>query len=287
MKKYIDEASYSYTEHGYNVAMDELKRECEAAWAWLSKIPKHTWARHAMDTNCKTDLVVNNLSEVFNKWVLDVRAKPIRTMVDGIRTKLMVKFNANRTKTQTVRWEICPTYAEKLEEAKKWSRNCQSLMAGPNLYQVTSEERTYAVNLAHRTCGCKKWDMTAVPCNHAVSAIHKAKLQPEDFVDDFFKKPMYLAAYSPIIYPVPGPDMWPRTDSLDIEAPVFKEHEGRAQTKRRKGQFEKPAPKDTSRMDSITCSNYNKVGHRYTNYHDALKPALAMRKNKHLVTTLL
>ena len=184
----MDAASYAYTEHGFKTAMAELKNESEAAWEWLSKIPKHTWARHAMDMNCKTDLVVNNLSEVFNKWVLDVRAKPIRTMVDGIRTKLMVKFNANRTKTETVRWEICPTYAEKLEEAKKFARNCHALMAGPNLYQVTSGERTYAVNLQHRTCGCKKWDMTAVPCNHAVSAIHKAKLQPEDFVHDFFKK---------------------------------------------------------------------------------------------------
>ena len=47
LKKYMDEASYSYTKHGFNVAMDGLKRECEAAWAWLSKIPKHTWARHA------------------------------------------------------------------------------------------------------------------------------------------------------------------------------------------------------------------------------------------------
>nr|XP_045087319.1 skin secretory protein xP2-like [Aegilops tauschii subsp. strangulata] len=118
-----------------------------------------------------------------------------------------------------------------------------------------------------------------------ISDRQKAKLQPEDFVDDFFKKPMYLAAYSPIIYLVPGPDMWPRTDSLDIEAPVFKEHKGRAQTKRRKGQFEKPAPKDTSRMASITCSNCKKVGHRYTNCHDALKPALAMRKNKHQPST--
>ena len=78
-------------------------------------------------------------------------------MVDGIRTKLMVKFNANRTKVDTVKWEICPTYAEKLEEAKKWSRNCQSLMAGPHLYQVTSGEKTYAVNLQENTCGCRKW----------------------------------------------------------------------------------------------------------------------------------
>ncbi|KAM3197670.1 hypothetical protein ACQJBY_072999 [Aegilops geniculata] len=92
---------------------------------------------------------------------------------------------------------------------------------------------------------------------------------------------MYLAAYSPIIYPVPGPDMLPRTDSMDIEAPVFKEHKGRAQTKRRKGQYEKPAPKDTSRMASITCSNCKKVGHRYTSCNVALNPSLAMRKNRH------
>ena len=159
-------------------------------------------------------------------------------------------------------------------------------MAGPHLYQVTSAEKTYVVNLQKKTCGCRKWDMTAVPCHHAVSAIHKAKLQPEDFVHDFLKK-MYLAAYSPIIYPVPGPDMCPRTDSMDIEAPVFKEHKGRAQTKRRKGQYEKPAPKDTSRMASITCSNCKKVGHRYTNCNVALNPSLAMRKNRHELTNVL
>ena len=97
------------------------------------------------------------------------------------------------------------------------------------------------------------------------------------------KKKTYLAAYSPIIYPVPGPDMWPRTDSMDNEAPVFKEHKGRAQTKRRKGQYEKPTPKDTSKMASITRSNCKKVGHRYTNCNVALNPSLAMRKNRHEV----
>ena len=50
------------------------------------KIDASAWARFAMDHTCKTDLVVNNLSEVFNKMILDVRAKPIRTMFEGIRT---------------------------------------------------------------------------------------------------------------------------------------------------------------------------------------------------------
>ena len=51
--------------------MANLKNECEDAWRWLFGIPVHTWARHEMDTNCKTDLVVNNISEVFNKYILD------------------------------------------------------------------------------------------------------------------------------------------------------------------------------------------------------------------------
>ena len=279
----MDQASYSYTEHGFEQAMEGMKRECEAAWKWLRKIPKHTWARHAMDKNCKTDLVVNNISEVFNKMILDVRGKPIKTMVDGIRTKLLVKFNANRTKTETAKWQICPTYAEKLEEAKHHARYCQSIKAGPDLYQVSSGESTYAVNLQVHTCGCSKWDMTGVPCKHGVSAINKAKLHPEDFVSDFFKKPMYQAAYNPIVYPVPGPDLWPKTGTPDIEPPVFRDKPRKKQTKRRKNQFEKPAPKDTSRMASITCSNCNLSGHRYTSCDKNLKPALAMRRNQHQV----
>uniref|UniRef100_A0A452XZR0 Zinc finger PMZ-type domain-containing protein n=1 Tax=Aegilops tauschii subsp. strangulata TaxID=200361 RepID=A0A452XZR0_AEGTS len=67
--------------------------------------------------------------------------------------------------------------------------------------------------------------MTAMPCNHAVSAIVKAKLQPEDFVDDFFKKAMYKKAYGHIIFPVPGPNLWPRSRTQDIEPPVFRDKE--------------------------------------------------------------
>jgi transposase-like protein len=84
LKKCMDNASYSYTRDGFDAAMEEMKKQSELAWTWLSKIPMHTWARCAMDTNCQIDLVVNNLSEVFNKYILDVRNKPIVTMLVGI-----------------------------------------------------------------------------------------------------------------------------------------------------------------------------------------------------------
>lgn len=284
----MDAAAYSYTQHGFDVAMEEMKAESETAWEWLMKIPVATWARYAMDHNCKTDLVVNNLSEVFNKMILDVRGKPVRTMFDGIRKKVMVRNEGKRTGAAKARWEITPTYSEILEENKKWSRMCRSKKSVDGLWEVSSGvDRTYAVSLPNRTCGCKRWDMSGIPCSHAISAIYKAYQHPEDYVSDFFKKPMYLEAYNPVVYPVPGEDSWIRTDSDDIDPPVFKVTMGRSQTKRRKGKFEPPAPKQTSRMATITCSNCGLQGHRYTNCATQLKPSLEMRKNKHQVILLL
>jgi len=112
LKKHLDQAAYSFTKSGHEKGMENLKKESFEAWQWLSQIPDHTWARYKMDTVCKTDLVVNNLSEVFNMMILDVRNKPIRTMLEGIRTKLMIKFQKTREKTESCRWEITPTFSE-------------------------------------------------------------------------------------------------------------------------------------------------------------------------------
>ena len=126
-----------------------------------------------------------------------------------------------------------------------------------------------------------------IPCHHAISAIYRSKQFPKDFVHEFFKKPMYLEAYNPPIYHVPGEDLWTKTDSQDIDPPVYKIERGKMQTKRRKGKYEVPRPKMTSRMASITCSNCKLVGHRYTDCQQPLKPSLQMRKNQHQVLLIL
>ena len=42
LKKLVDQASYSFTKCGNELAMSELKAECEDAWKWLKKISKET-----------------------------------------------------------------------------------------------------------------------------------------------------------------------------------------------------------------------------------------------------
>ncbi|XP_073355273.1 uncharacterized protein [Aegilops tauschii subsp. strangulata] len=153
LKKLVDQASYSFTKHGHELVMAELKAE----------------------------------------------AKPIRTIFEGIRTKQMIKRQKTREKTETSRWMITPNYSEKLEENKK------------------------------------RWDMTGVTCSHAIAAMSKFHMHPEDYVHEYFKKPLYIEAYKDIVYPVPGPEFRPDTHTQDIEPQVFKEKPGKKQTTRRKG----------------------------------------------------
>lgn len=282
LKKCMDKASYSYTKDGSDEGMEEMKKQCLLAWEWLSKIPVHTWARWAFDTNCKTDLVNNNISEVFNKYILDVRNKPIVTMLVGIYDKGMMRHDNKREGGRKASWEITPHYAEQLELMKKYSRDCEPKRADLGLWQVKSGKRTHSLDLNNMTCSCRKWQLSGLPCNHAVAAIYKSYQHPEDFVSDFFKKEFYLKSYMPVFQPMPAQHGWTKTNLPDIMPPGFKDHlKGRRQEKRRKGKFEVPKPKETSRMATITCGNCKLQGHKYTSCSMPLRPDLQMRKNNH------
>ena len=200
----------------------------------------------------------------------------------------MVRFDEKRDGLNSSSWEITPSYGEKLEVMKKFARNCVPQRADEGLWQVASGNYTYEVNLTARTCTCRKWDLSGLPCNHAVSAIYRSGSYPEDYVSDFYKRPMYYKAYRPVFNPMPQQHGWTKTDTEDIMPPDFKDHlKGRRQEKRRKGQHEVPKPRSTSRMATITCSNCKVQGHKYTSCAQPLKPDLAFRKSQHKVTTHL
>ena len=107
-------------------------------------------------------------------------------------------------------------------------------------------------------------------------------------ISDFYKKPFYIKAYMLVFYPMPQQHGWTKTDREDIIPPHFKDHlKGRRIEKRRKGKYEVPKPKETSRMATITCSNCKLQGHKYTSYSKPLKPDLAFRKSQHKVTNCI
>ena len=94
----------------------------------------------------------------------------------------MVKYSGTRAKAArtTWTWDITPTYTEEIVNAKRFSRDCGAKNCDVGLWQVTSGNRVLAVNLYERTCTCRKWDVTGIPCNHVVAAIINVEQNSED-----------------------------------------------------------------------------------------------------------
>jgi hypothetical protein len=62
----------------------------------VEKINPHIWAKAFFDTAPKCYLIMNNLCECFNSYIIKALDKPIITMLEMIRKKLMRRCQKKR-----------------------------------------------------------------------------------------------------------------------------------------------------------------------------------------------
>ncbi|XP_059309851.1 uncharacterized protein LOC132060979 [Lycium ferocissimum] len=123
----------------------------------------------------------------------------------------------------------------------------------------------WAVDLEKRTCSCRKWSLTGIPCKHAIAAIWAKKDNIIDYVHDCYKVEIYRKIYENSILPMNGPQMWPKSSKVPPLPPRItrKKKKGRKQTLRRKEQDEVGASrtKMKRKQKSLDCSKCHKPGH--------------------------
>ena len=77
------------TESEFERNMEYLKCLDEKAWEYLKAIPEQQWTKAHFTKRALSDCLVNNLSESFNSVILLARDKPIISMLEWIRVRLM------------------------------------------------------------------------------------------------------------------------------------------------------------------------------------------------------
>ncbi|XP_074313949.1 uncharacterized protein LOC141649151 [Silene latifolia] len=168
--------------------------------------------RAFINTTIKIDVIVNNMIETFNAYIKEARAKHLIYMLEDIRLEMMQRLVLKKAEMEKKQPTVCRRVQQRLEEEKDKAALYEVLPSSTRLFQVKHGIDELMVDLVAKTCTCRKWDLTGIPCSHAIAAIFKIHRQAEDYVHDMYKKEAYLKAYSGSISPCPGQRHWPKVD---------------------------------------------------------------------------
>ncbi|XP_021719090.1 uncharacterized protein LOC110686810 [Chenopodium quinoa] len=105
--------------------------------------------------------------------ILKWRHKPIISMLEDIRESLMDRLHKKRDMIKERDLSLCPRIQQQLEKHKIWARGWNAFWDGGFCCGVKkgATQTKYIVNLSDRTCSCNAWQVSGIPCQHAVVAI--------------------------------------------------------------------------------------------------------------------
>ena len=207
-------------------------------------------------TICKVDYVTNNLAECFNNWIKHLKSLHLDDLVDKIRQLIMVKWNQRRKVARKLDGCILPHIIKKLKEQSRELNLEVTECSEGEVAEVTALGGSgfrFVVNLLDRTCSCRQWQVSGIPCKHALAFItSQDDAQLEPYVDLYYSTDKFRTAYEKLIPAMPDKSQWPKsTHNFFMHPPLLKATAGRPKTERHKGCNEKNKKKRTAPMSHL------------------------------------
>ncbi|XP_020272265.1 uncharacterized protein LOC109847447 [Asparagus officinalis] len=182
----------------------KLKDYSERAYDDFMAMDPHTFCKSHFKCHSQCDNVDDNMSKTFNSFIFLARYKLIISMLEDIRLSMMDMMQLKRKLITQFMGGIAPTISKKIKEAYQEQLHCQTRWSGTNDYsgfEIHHRGIGHEVNLGEKTCSCRVWDLTGIPCLHAISAILFMRKNPEDFVAHWYKSEDYTNAYGSLLNP--------------------------------------------------------------------------------------
>ncbi|VFQ89316.1 unnamed protein product [Cuscuta campestris] len=116
--------------------------------------------------------------------------------------------------------------------------------------KVMKDDVTHVVKFSTKECTCRKYQLTGVPCLHALAVCHRFRYNEDLYVDKYFYVATYKKAYGNVIQPVPGSHNYVNTLYTPLLPCVVKRKIGRPKKNRRKSAQEEEDVKRSSDLNS-------------------------------------
>ncbi|CAN1324471.1 hypothetical protein LINPERPRIM_LOCUS33109 [Linum perenne] len=223
----------SSTEALFNRSVEEMRQQNAAAVDAMKRIDPRHWSRAFFKCHAKCDSVDNNMSESFNSLIVEARHKPIFSMLEDIRMMCMEQIAVKRKLASNWKADTCPKILRKLSERARAVRYCHIIGSGKDGYEVRYKDGDrFTVRLDEKKCSCRSWDLTGIPCPHAITCIISEGNDPEKYISKWYTVQKYWATYDNVMTPLDGHELWPPSQYAPVLPPHIRKMPGRPRKNR-------------------------------------------------------
>ena len=200
------------------------------------------WARSQFSEVSKVDYVHNNLAESFNSTIRKLKGHYVVDLLDRIRIEYMQKFHyrAGIAEAKFMGHIIIPAVMNELKQKTTGLEMNMTLCSGTTaeISYLDKEKREwrYPVDLEARTCSCRQWQITGLPCIHAlffITSLPGPAGNIQQYVHDYYSVARFKATYAYALPAMEGKQQWDMVDpGFKLCAPVLKRAAGRPRKSR-------------------------------------------------------
>ncbi|KAG8376122.1 hypothetical protein BUALT_Bualt09G0030500 [Buddleja alternifolia] len=194
---------------GLGIAIDELLPGCE-----------HRFYVMHLYQNFKANHKGLALKNILWSTTRATRVVDFERALTEMKEKDSVAYDW-RDERKKYKGELCPIIAKFLEDTKLKAMEYIAHWNGRDQFEIeTSYGNRYKLHLGDMTCSCRRWDLTGIPCAHAVCGMFYCGYNPYEFVSPCYRKDTYFKSYTHLMGALDRTEMWSKSSVEPLLPPI-------------------------------------------------------------------
>jgi hypothetical protein len=148
-------AAWTYEVQKHDALMAEIQAQNAGAISFLNTHHNRVWTRSKFLAMKKVEYVSNNLAEVFNNWIREVKQLALVELLDKLREMIMILLQKRRAVGAKMQGYILPSVIKELNLKSKGLHYLEA-RASPNLAEILGNGWRHTVNLEKKECSCRR-----------------------------------------------------------------------------------------------------------------------------------
>ena len=204
--KLLNDIAYARKTEMYESKLEKMRSLKEELYDWvMSSGPEH-WA-NSLFPGRRWDKIFTSQVESFNRFVQEERDLPVVRFITAHRLKLSDLLLRKQSEVAKRETPVGIKIEMKIKENQTLSVGLNHSAVSPTNVEVYENGDTFAVALDMKSCSCREWEMTGIPCRHACCAVTAKNSNIYDYVEKCYMKETQEKIYASNMPLVPIHDM--------------------------------------------------------------------------------